>query len=138
MWQDGYGQFRLMLHPGVYTVELVSSVSVNRLYGRFEITADNADAGEITVELSETPVGISSVTDSHNPLTATASGRNLRIGGAPDAPISVSLYTTGGQRAMSATVRSGQTLSAAHLPAGIYIVRLKQGSTVQSVSVMLR
>ena len=138
LWQDGYGQFRLMLHPGVYTVELVSSVSVNRLYGRFEITADNADAGKITVELSDTPVGISSVTDSHNPLTATASGRNLRIGGAPDAPISVSLYTTGGQRAMSATVRSGQTLSAAHLPAGIYIVRLTQGGSAQSVSVMLR
>lgn len=140
LWQDGYGQFRLMLHPGVYTVELQASASVseNRLYGRFEITADNADAGEITVELSDTPVGISSVTDSHNPLTATASGRNLRIGGAPDAPISVSLYTTGGQRAMSATVRSGQTLSAAHLPAGIYIVRLTQGSAVQSVSVMLR
>lgn len=138
LWQDGYGQFRLMLHPGVYTVELVSSVSVNRIYGRFEITADNADAGEITVELSDTPVGIGSVTDSHNPLTATASGRNLRIGGAPDAPISVSLYTTGGQRAMSATVRSGQTLSAAHLPAGIYIVRLTQGGSAQSVSVMLR
>lgn len=140
LWQDGYGQFRLMLHPGVYTVELLASASVseNRLYGRFEITADNADAGKITVELSDTPVGISSVTDSHNPLTATASGRNLRIGGAPDAPISVSLYTTGGQRAMSATVRSGQTLSAAHLPAGIYIVRLTQGSAAQSVSVMLR
>ncbi len=140
LWQDGYGQFRLMLHPGVYTVELQASASVseNRLYGRFEITADNADAGKITVELSDTPVGISSVTDSHNPLTATASGRNLRIGGAPDAPISVSLYTTGGQRAMSATVRSGQTLSAAHLPAGIYIVRLTQGSAAQSVSVMLR
>ena len=140
LWQDGYGQFRLMLHPGVYTVELQASASVseNRLYGRFEITADNADAGEITVELSDTPVGISSVTDSHNPLTATASGRNLRIGGAPDAPISVSLYTTGGQRAMSATVSSGQTLSAAHLPAGIYIVRLTQGSAAQSVSVMLR
>lgn len=140
LWQDGYGQFHLMLHPGVYTVELQASASVseNRLYGRFEITADNADAGKITVELSDTPVGISSVTDSHNPLTATASGRNLRIDGAPDAPISVSLYTTGGQRAMSATVRSGQTLSAAHLPAGIYIVRLTQGSSAQSVSVMLR
>ena len=140
LWQDGYGQFHLMLHPGVYTVELQASASVseNRLYGRFEITADNADAGKITVELSDTPVGISSVTDSHNPLTATASGRNLRIGGAPDAPISVSLYTTGGQRAMSATVRSGQTLSAAHLPAGIYIVRLTQGGSAQSVSVMLR
>ena len=50
----------------------------------------------------------------------------------------VDVYDTTGRRVMNCTAADGETIGTTGLPAGIYVARMQQGGTAQSVKFAVR
>lgn len=132
--QGGLSGVRFGLRPGTYRIngtiefDLTGSVSGT-------LTVPDDCPAELTVDFTGKPTGIA---DAHaETLTLRVTTDGLQVGAAPGTA-TLDLYDTTGRRVLSKPATGGATISTTHLPAGVYIARLRQGATTRNLKFAIR
>lgn len=122
----------LGLKPGTYVVEGETDYAYEPIHGTLVVPADCPES--FTVEMADGTSGIGHIEVTEGGLSVVDGGLMVSCTGRA----TVDVYDTTGRRVMSCTAADGETIGTTGLPAGIYVARMQQDGTAQSVKFAVR
>lgn len=128
----GWGGAGMGLKPGTYAIDGTTDNTYEPIHGTLVVPDDCPE--ELTVEMSDGTSGISSIEATNGGISVVDGGLLVNCTGRA----TVDVYDTTGRRVMSRTAADGETIGTTGLPAGIYVARMQQGGTAQSVKFAVR
>lgn len=120
------------LKPGTYTVNGETDYTYEPIHGTLVVPDDCPEW--LTVEMSDGTSGIGNIKAPTGDLTVVDGGLLVNCTGRA----TVDVYDTTGRRVMSRSAADGETIGTTDMPAGIYVARLQQAGTTQSVKFIVR
>lgn len=121
------------LMPGTYVVIFYDDYG-NPMSGTLTVTPDTPE--NVTVELSDGVLGIDNVAAAGD-LAVTVTDGGLRVDAAAGTA-DVAVFDLSGRTVLTATAAAGETVATTALPAGVYVARVQQGTTVKTVKFVNR
>lgn len=128
----GWGGAGMGLKPGTYAIDGTTDNTYEPIHGTLVVPDDCPE--ELTVEMFDGTSGISSIEATNGGISVVDGGLLVSCTGR----VTVDVYDTTGRRVMNCTAVDGETIGTTGLPAGIYVARMQQGGTAQSVKFAVR
>ena len=128
----GWGGAGMGLKPGTYAIDGTTDNTYEPIHGTLVVPDDCPE--ELTVEMFDGTSGISSIEATNGGISVVDGGLLVSCTGRA----TVDVYDTTGRRVMNCTAADGETIGTTGLPAGIYVARMQQGGTAQSVKFAVR
>ena len=128
----GWGGAGMGLKPGTYAIDGTTDNTYEPIHGTLVVPDDCPE--ELTVEMFDGTSGISSIEATNGGISVMDGGLLVSCTGRA----TVDVYDTTGRRVMNCTAADGETIGTTGLPAGIYVARMQQGGTAQSVKFAVR
>lgn len=128
----GWGGAGMGLKPGTYAIDGTTDNTYEPIHGTLVVPDDCPE--ELTVEMFDGTSGISSIEATNGGISVVDGGLLVNCTGRA----TVDVYDTTGRRVMSRSAVDGETIGTTGLPAGIYVARMQQGGTAQSVKFAVR
>ena len=128
----GWGGAGMGLKPGTYAIDGRTDNTYEPIHGTLVVPDDCPE--ELTVEMFDGTSGISSIEATNGSISVVDGGLLVNCTGRA----TVDVYDTTGRRVMNCTAADGETIGTTGLPAGIYVARMQQGGTAQSVKFAVR
>ena len=128
----GWGGAGMGLKPGTYAIDGTTDNTYEPIHGTLVVPDDCPE--ELTVEMSDGTSGIGNIEAPTGGIAIVDGGLLVNCTGRA----TVDVYDTTGRRVMSCTAADGETIGTTGLPAGIYVARMQQGGTAQSVKFAVR
>ena len=128
----GWGGAGMGLKPGTYAIDGTTDNTYEPIHGTLVVPDDCPE--ELTVEMFDGTSGIGHIEATEGGLSVVDGGLAVSCTGRA----TIDVYDTTGRRVMSCTAADGETIGTTGLPAGIYVARMQQGGTAQSVKFAVR
>lgn len=128
----GWGGAGMGLKPGTYAIDGTTDDTYEPIHGTLVVPDDCPE--ELTVEMFDGTSGIGSIEATNGGISVVDGGLMVSCTGRA----TVDVYDTTGRRVMSCTAADGETIGTTGLPAGIYVARMQQDGTAQSVKFAVR
>ena len=132
MQLTGFSQpLGVALAPGDYTLEVL--VSPGRLLTTDFTVEEGSDGSLISAELTEQTAGIAGMTAGALSARVTPAGIAVT---SPGGQAQATVYDLSGRTVLSATAADGETIGTTRLPAGTYMLYLRQGRHATTLKFM--
>lgn len=128
----GWSGAGMGLKPGTYAINGTTDDTYESIHGTLVVPDDCPE--ELTVEMFDGTSGIGSIEATNGGISVVDGGLMVSCTGRA----TVDVYDTTGRRVMSCTAADGETIGTTGLPAGIYVARMQQDGTAQSVKFAVR
>lgn len=128
----GWGGAGMGLKPGTYAIDGTTDNTYEPIHGTLVVPDDCPEW--LTVEMSDGTSGIGNIEAPTGGIAIVDGGLLVNCTGRA----TVDVYDTTGRRVMSRSAVDGETIGTTDMPAGIYVARLQQAGTTQSVKFIVR